>query len=550
MKNLEKKPKLLYFRWPLDRAPQFVKALFDRIFIDGLSIHFDLEVVSDSGDYGEICDRLSPDICMFESGTNGLLAPEFQITNTSAHPNIPKIGFLRADPMCNSRVAFFVDMERWGIDTFFTYVTASEEYTPELGSQMFYWPFAIAPQIYRDYGVDKVIPSLFLGNSDALQYAWRRENKEFISSRIPTLTDRHLAWDPETASRALYGEAYAKLINAAQFVATCGGMTKTLVNKHLEIPGSYACLVTEEIPVLHELGFKDMHNCVMGAGKRLVEKMEHLLDCPEQLMEITKAGYELVHNNHTQAHRTQIRDYYDLIQDLRAGEEIVQDTIASPLRKVACNGAKGTIQINSKPLDRELLMQGLQQELSGNFIRAIELYEESHSFCNYSSEQRFRLGNVYLQLGQLEEAIKCFAQDIEHTTQVMGSLEPDPLTWTYFTLCCLISQNEDTVRTMLSSFPNMRRMERERINWLACLVLGDDSKRVQFGEYLFQQPPGYRRTIQVEPQRGILEQFEFWAEICAVNNVMSLADKIRLFINEARAINSSEKALRDFFTTY
>src|SRR5215813_52444 len=168
--NTPKKPRLLFFRpgrnWTAS-LPQYILSHL-RQQEKCLSLFFDVRTINGNCDYGRICDLYEPDLCLFESGVYG--SPQ-DVRNTSAFPEIPKLGFLHADAYCLTRSVFLSNMERWGIDTYFTLSIAMAEYVPEIADQLFVWPNFVDPAICYDYKEPKKIPVLIIG-SRAPHYPW------------------------------------------------------------------------------------------------------------------------------------------------------------------------------------------------------------------------------------------------------------------------------------------------------------------------------------------------------------------------------------------
>ncbi len=510
------KPRLIYFRWSLEKAPQFVQRLFHRTFIQGLSAHFDLVVVSENCDYGAVCERYRPDLALFESGNNGYQDPPLRISNTAAHPQIPKIGFLRSDPACASRTIFFGDMDRWGVETFFTYVTGAGEYTPEVRDNLFYWNFFVDTSIYRDFGLDKIIPVLFLGNSDGPQYAWRRALKQIMATRFPTFVGNHPGWHNASAAHALYDEDFARLINAAHFAPTCGAVYKVLVNKHLEIPAARSCLVTEKTPVLEAAGFADMVNCVFADKHDVVDKLDFLLKNRQVLEEITENGYRLVRTRHTVAQRAQIRQWFELRKNLRPHQKIVQPGLFGDLTLADRGAAVSGPHLISAGQDRLLLQRATALLQQGKFAEAESCLRLCLEFKDYMAEPKLLLALCNLYRGNPAAALEWVAQPLELTFSWNG-LEPDPVEWGYFLIILLcLGRLAEAVRNA-RLFPGLRRRELDRARW-AVFTLADLPQEAYLCEISGLDPhPGSRRSLHAPSPLSApdwQDTLELWLNSC------------------------------------
>src|SRR6516162_7277725 len=188
-----KKPRLVMFRgkhvnWspnnrrpaPVSNLPHFIHSHLAQQ-IKCLSVFFDVSVILGDCNYAKICDQYQPDLALFESGIYG--GPR-EITHISAVPSVPKLGFLHADAYCPTRNVFLSDMERWGIETFFTICVSMSQYIPDALDNLFVWPNFIDPLIYHDYGENKIIPVLITG-SRAIHYPWRNAVSEAIAGHFP-----------------------------------------------------------------------------------------------------------------------------------------------------------------------------------------------------------------------------------------------------------------------------------------------------------------------------------------------------------------------------
>lgn len=182
------KPRLLFFRKHGD-LPRFIHSQLQQ-HIRCLATFFDVRLVSEEGDYKKICDSFRPDLTLVESGAYG--SPP-NITNKLAYPEVPKLGLLNADAYCSTRSIFLSNMERWGIETYFTISVSMPEYMPVAADQLFIWPNFVDPEIYRDYGLPKTIPVLTIG-SQAMHYPWRNRINRIVAQHYPSLICPHFGW--------------------------------------------------------------------------------------------------------------------------------------------------------------------------------------------------------------------------------------------------------------------------------------------------------------------------------------------------------------------
>ncbi len=198
------------------------------------------------------------------------------------------------------------------------------EYTPEIADRLFVWPNFANTSLYRDYGQSKAVPVLLSG-SQAPHYPGRNEIGRALANRFPTYSTPHFGWfSYSEADPMVFGETYARLLNSAKVVPTCGTIAKEVVRKHFEIPAARSCLVTEQTPSIEAAGFEDGVNCVFATRSDVVERVSELLSDSDLLAAITDAGHELVQSRHRMIHRSQIHDWYVLNRSRGPNETIVR----------------------------------------------------------------------------------------------------------------------------------------------------------------------------------------------------------------------------------
>ena len=330
--STDSKPKLLWLRFLQPKLPSFVQ-LHMREQELCMSQFFDLAIVNErSCDYQQLCDQHEPDLAIFETGVYTVPA---EVTNTGYSPQIPRLGFVHCDAYCPTRKTAIANMARWGVSAYFGISVSMGEYTPSLAGDLFVWPNFVNPELYRDYGLAKVVPVLFSG-SQASHYPWRSRIDRIVSGHYPSLHSPHFGWcwkkkKPAT-SGFLQGERYARLINSAFVAPTCGTIAKEVVRKHFEIPACNTCLLTEKTAGLEAAGFEDMVNCVYTNEDDVLDKLEWLFENPAELERITAQGKELVDARHTIRHRSQVHDWFTLHRQLKPGQRVVQPGPFEPMR--------------------------------------------------------------------------------------------------------------------------------------------------------------------------------------------------------------------------
>jgi hypothetical protein len=464
------KPRLLFFRGQHnlpqfmrshDSLPPFIRSHLLQ-HIKCLSTFFDVCIISRDGDYAEICDLYKPDITLVESGVYG--GPPI-ISNTSACPGVPKIGFLNADAYCFSRSAFLSQMERWGIDTYFTISVSMLEYMPSVADKLFVWPNFVDPDIFRDYGQPKTVPVLITG-SHAMHYPWRNRISRAIAQHFPSLTCPHLGWfDARSTSRMLYDEQYARMINSSYVVPTCGTIAKEVVRKHFEIPGCNSCLITERTAALEAAGFADMQNCIFATEADVLDKLDYLFENRDVLASISRSGYLLVHSQHTLHQRNQILQWLTLHKSLQPNQRIVQTQPFGPLNIVDVRSGVTNFHGLSNGVDRALLRKGDMHLRVGNYNEAERYYL---ACLNYHIMPEAILGLTLCNLykGDARRAREWISQSIAHTMEIHKAVDPDAVEWAYFIIALLCQGDIGEAMRRAHQFPLLQHKELERCRWV------------------------------------------------------------------------------------
>jgi Glycosyl transferases group 1 len=458
------KPKLVFFQFRNDvNLSEFV-LLHRQQHIKCLSEFFNVTVISEDCDYRQICDLYQPDLTLFESGVNYTSCHRLKIHNTHSYPEIPKIGFHNGDSWCEARAGFMSDMEHWGIETFFSISTTTAEYTPEISNNLFSWPNFIDSEIFRDYSQPKVIPVLFTGYMHIL-YPWRQEIKEVLTKNYPSLICPHPSYvNTSRSPKGLFGEQYARTINASWFVPTCGTVAKEVVRKHLEIPAAKACLITEKTPAIEAAGFIDMQNCVFADGVDVLEKLDYLFRNQDELKSIIDAGYLLVHSQHTLKHRDQIFQWYNLQKNLKVDQKIIQHSPFGSLCIADESSKTISTHIHCDGLVTQLLRQGDEKLRTRKYKEAEALYLKAHNFISWMPEPLIRLVLCRLYTGNTLGVLELIP--IRYTLVKYGAIDPDPVEWAYFIIVLICKGKIDDAEKCANQFSSLSHSELDRVRWV------------------------------------------------------------------------------------
>jgi len=462
------KPRLVFFRWPHEGRPAYIHLHLQQ-HVRCLNYFFDLTVIDSDCDYREICDAYQPDLTLFECGDR---LGNRQISNTAAHPQVPKVGFCHSDAYSDSRAAFISRMAHWGIETFFSLSIPMAEYTPEIAENLFVWPNFVDTELYRDYGQSKVVPVLLTGSA-ATHYPWRRKINKLLAEHYPSLICPHFGWgsDPRI-SRMTYGEAYARMLNASWFVPACGGMARELVRKHLEVPACKACLITERTPALEAAGFVNGENCIFADDGDVLDKLEQLFQDQQKLQTIIDRGYKLVRSRHTMEQRDQLFQWFTLNRNLRSDQKIIQTGAFGDLCVVNKSSGIQSAHIIGNGLDRALLREGDDKLWAGRYGEAETLYLRCVNYYHSTPEPRLRLAICNLNQGRPADALHWLAEPIKHTLEAYHAPDPDPVEWAYFIISLLCHGELDRALRNANRFPLLYHPELELARTALAVLAG------------------------------------------------------------------------------
>ena len=460
------KPRLLFFR-TVEPQPEFIQAHLD-LHVRCLSTWFDVTLISGDCDYAAACERHEPELCLFESGVYRCAS---KIANTSAHPSIPKIGLLNSDAYCATRSLFLSDMERYGVETFFSVSVSMPEYLSTIADRLFVWPNFVDGDVFRDYGESKHVTALITG-SHASHYPFRNKINQIIAERFPTIRSPHFGWTKNKAtSKMPSGEPYARLINRARFAATCGTIANDIVRKHFEIPACKTCLITERTPAVVAAGFSDMENCVFVTPDDVVDKIEFLIENPDRLEVISCAGHDLVHARHTTKKRDQIFSWFKLHNELKPGQRIVQPGPFSPLAALDEKSESRPVVWTSGSVDRALLHDASLDFRHRNYAAAEQKYLQCLNY-HFMPEPLLGLALCSLRRGDARTAARWISRSVRSVSPADPSYEPDPVEWAWYVISILCTGRLSWAAKLAARFPKLDHTELERCRYVISVLSG------------------------------------------------------------------------------
>ncbi|WP_147819500.1 glycosyltransferase [Salidesulfovibrio onnuriiensis] len=446
-----KKKKIVFFRWRYsDLCADFVLAN-KRLTEQALKPFFEVVALDQDCDFSEVVETHEPDLVMFESGSGTLPFWRPKITNTNAYPEIPRIGLLESDPHSGSRSVFMTDMDRLGIETFFTRATSMGEYFPAIADRLFIWPWHADVTTYQDWGIEKHV-ILTLTGACSPPYPWREKLYPLLTGRYPTLRSIHGGYLRSQALTMKWGKEYSKMLNASLFSACCGTAWKLLVKKHFEISASGCCLVADDTPILAAAGFKDMTNCVLGDERDIPGKMDELLADPDRLANVTRAGVNLIHERHLPEHRPQIFQWLDLTQRHGSGVKMVQDGPFGDVRLMDGPKDTATPHLENFAEDRAILSRARELLSRGKHRPAAVLFRKVLDMAWHMPEANFGMALCDLYAGLPESARDRFRITLKWCMKQYKCHAPNPVEWAWYIVTQLCLGNMTKARHLAAQF--------------------------------------------------------------------------------------------------
>lgn len=428
-----------------------------------LSRWFNITLVNYDCDYERLCEKVNPELALFETGVNTRGCHRLKIRNVRGVDVIPKIALLNADGWSETRSAILADSDTWGIDVLFSISVTAAEHTPIISDRLFVWPNCVEPGVFRDYGLSKTMPILITGSQHS-HYPWRQAVCSRLVKHFSSLVCPHGGYESCAATRQmLYGEPYARVINAAFFVPACGSVANEVVRKHFEIPACKTCLIAEDSPGLRAAGFVDMKNCVFADENDVVEKVAHLLAHKDEMAAICEAGHELVMTRHTAAHRDQIYRWFKLHRELKQGERVIQKGPFDPLSIAGPESNARNAHVVSNGRHLRLLHEGDEAFAAGNYAAAERSYSACLSYLPVLPEAKVKLTLCDLHLGKPRMALRSIIDPIRYILSYYGAQDPDPVEWAYLIIALLCSGRLREAERRANQFPELHHPELDRV---------------------------------------------------------------------------------------
>ena len=531
MYHMPRKPTLIFFQFEHGSGVPAFLHLHRHEHVQCLEQFFDVKVIRHDCDYQEICDRYEPDLALFETGLEILDARRLQIRNPRRCPEVPKLALLHADGCSELRSAILSDLHAWDIDAYFTISCCAHEHLEPIARNLYLWPNFIDPSVHRDHGLKKTIP-VMLSGSLSPRYPWRREVYKQVADRYPTLFFQHRGYSIDKSSpQMLHGVSYARIINASMIAPTCGSVARDLVRKHLEIPGSKACLVTEDTPALRAAGFEDMVNCVFADGRDVLDKLAYLFDHPDTLEAITSRGHDLVHARHTIRARDQIFQWYTLNRSRRQSERVVQPTPFGPLTLVDGFSPLQNVVMRSGAVHLQRLAEGREAMAASQLESARERFQEVLSYLTEWPEAKLGMATTSLALGNARLALAWIVELLRCSLVRYRAEAPDPVEWAWLIVCLLCLGKLKAAKRRAEEFADLDHQELDLVRRAVTLLTEPQTSASSDAP-----PRGPSLSIHPMASRTLPEFLRWLAELLVACNQVDLARQCQ---NHAAALHAA-----------
>lgn len=175
---------------------------------------------------------------------------------------------------------------------------------PECASRFRWLPFGVNPELIKDYGLEKDIKYSLMGLMDN-KYPFRHAVLKKMNGIEGFTHFKHPGHRTPQRPGLFVKEAYAAALNRSLISFTCGSVLQIPVAKFFEIPGCRSLMLAEPNPDIEELGFRDGLNYVACDRGNLLGKALHYASETEERQRLTDAGYDLIHENHTNDRRAE-----------------------------------------------------------------------------------------------------------------------------------------------------------------------------------------------------------------------------------------------------
>jgi hypothetical protein len=223
------------------------------------------------------------------------------------HISVPKVMILNKEYKKLREKFQYIKENR--IQLVFTAHHNAEDWEKEVGVPFMRFPFAVNPDLFKDYGETK---SYDIGFSGALHAEWtdvrvKVKRRLFIAWRIKRRRFRKLRiyWG-EWGSGHLLGETYARLLNSSRMWLATPSAMDIVGTRFYEVMASKSLLFCSRSRAYDGL-FEDGVHCVMFEPdlSDFEERLFHYLQNEEERQRTAEMGHQHTFQNHTWQRRAE-----------------------------------------------------------------------------------------------------------------------------------------------------------------------------------------------------------------------------------------------------
>ena len=154
--------------------------------------------------------------------------------------------------------------------------------------------------------------------------------------------------------------------------------------------------MTQDTETIRDAGFVDGENCLFVDEGDVVERIQYLLNHPDEMEALTERSYQFVHTQHTFRQRTQIVEWLELFKKLKPGQRIIQKSTSKPLEIVS----NDHVQTEFVPFENTDIRGNLDRGFSAleerKYDQAINVFEDMLNTYHYMFEPHLGMGVAHL----------------------------------------------------------------------------------------------------------------------------------------------------------
>lgn len=191
---------------------------------------------------------------------------------------------------------------------FTIYRSAFRQRYPEYEGKLHWLPHFAEPTVFQNYNQPKDIDILLMGAINRRIYPLRHLMKNTYMRRPGFVFHKHPGYvNFESDQQVLVAQKFAIEANRAKIFLTCDSIYKYSLRKYFEVLASYTLLMAPPNEDLRDLGFRPGVHFVAISERDFEEKVEFYLRPENDALreQITRQGYEFIHEKHTTAVRAQ-----------------------------------------------------------------------------------------------------------------------------------------------------------------------------------------------------------------------------------------------------